>query len=161
MLIRDASAGDFERILQLNEESVHFLSPLTLARLEALHAEAAYHRVINQDGEIAGFLLAFREGKSYDSSNYVWFTERYDQFLYIDRIVVGKDFQGQGIGNKLYDDLFEFARNTGVTRVTCEFDIDPPNHASRRFHERFGFSEVGTRSYGEVTKQVSLQMAAI
>jgi hypothetical protein len=161
MLIRDASAADFERILQLNEESVHFLSPLTLARLETLHAEAAYHRVIDQNGEIAGFLLAFREGTNYDSSNYVWFTERYDQFLYVDRIVVSKDFQGQGIGNKLYDDLFEFSRNSGVARITCEFDIDPPNDASRRFHERFGFSEVGTRSYGEVVKQVSLQMVAV
>jgi len=161
MLIRDASAADFERILQLNEESVHFLSPLTLARLETLHAEAAYHRVIDQNGEIAGFLLAFREGTNYDSSNYVWFTERYDQFLYVDRIVVSKDFQGQGIGDKLYDDLFEFSRNSGVARITCEFDIDPPNDASRRFHERFGFSEVGTRSYGEVVKQVSLQMVAV
>ncbi|HNV83149.1 MAG TPA: GNAT family N-acetyltransferase [Arenimonas sp.] len=161
MLIRDASASDFERILQLNEESVHFLSPLTLARLETLHAEAAYHRVIDQNGEIAGFLLAFREGTNYDSSNYVWFTERYEHFLYVDRIVVSKDFQGRGIGNMLYDDLFEFARNIGVTWVTCEFDIDPPNDASRRFHERFGFSEVGTRSYGEVVKQVSLQMVAV
>lgn len=161
MLIRNASAADFERILQLNEESVHFLSPLTLARLETLHAEAAYHRVIDQNGEIAGFLLAFREGTNYDSSNYVWFTERYDQFLYVDRIVVSKDFQGKGIGNKLYDDLFEFSRNSGVARITCEFDIDPPNDASRRFHERFGFSEVGTRSYGEVVKQVSLQMVAV
>jgi len=161
MLIRDASAEDFERILQLNEESVHFLSPLTSARLEALHAEAAYHRVIDHDGKIAGFLLAFREGTSYDSSNYVWFTEHYGQFLYIDRIVVSKDFQGQGIGNKLYDDLFDFARNSRVVRITCEFDIDPPNDASRRFHERFGFSEVGTRSYGEVVKQVSLQMVSV
>jgi len=48
-----------------------------------------------------------------------------------------------------------------VVRITCEFDIDPPNDASRRFHERFGFSEVGTRSYGEVVKQVSLQMVSV
>lgn len=161
MLIRDATAGDFVQILRLNEESVHFLSPLTSALLEALHREAAYHRVIEQDGIIAGFLLAFREGTGYDSSNYVWFSGQFDQFLYIDRIVVSKNFQGQGIGNMLYGDIFEFARNSGVARITCEFDIDPPNHASRRFHERFGFSEVGTRSYGEVTKLVSLQMAAI
>lgn len=161
MLIRDANAADFERILQLNEESVHFLSPLTLARLETLHAEAAYHRLIEHDGKIAGFLLAFRESTSYDSSNYLWFTERYEQFLYIDRIVVCQDFRGQGIGNMLYHDLFEFSRNEGVAQIACEFDIDPPNHASRSFHERLGFSEVGTRSYGDVTKQVSLQMVAV
>lgn len=161
MPIRDANAQDFTRILQLNEESEHFLSPLTSARLEALHGEAAYHRVIEQDGIISGFLLAFREGTGYDSSNYVWFSRQFDQFLYIDRIVVSKHFQGQGIGNMLYGDIFEFARQSGVVRITCEFDIDPPNDASRRFHQRFGFSEVGTRSYGEVTKQVSLQMVAI
>ncbi len=161
MLIRDASRADFERILHLNEESVHFLSPLLLARLEALHSEAAYHRVIDDNGSIAGFLLAFREGSHYDSSNYVWFKQHYDQFLYIDRVVVSKQYQGQGIGKKLYDDLFEFAKNSGVMHITCEFDIDPPNHASQRFHERFGFSEVGKRSYGEVTKQVSMQMIGI
>jgi len=161
MLIRDATAGDFERILQLNEESVHFLSPLTLARLQSLHADSAYHRVVDVDGKVAGFLLAFREGTNYDSSNYVWFTKSYDQFLYIDRVVVSKDFQGQGIGNKLYDDIFAFARNSGVSRIACEFDIDPPNHASQRFHERFGFSEVGTRSYGDVVKHVSLQMVPV
>ena len=75
MLIRDANADDFAQILRLNEESVHFLSPLTSTRLEALHTEAAYHRVIEEDGKTAGFLLAFREGAGYDSSNYVW-----DQF---------------------------------------------------------------------------------
>lgn len=70
MLIRDANIDDFARILHLNEESVHFLSPLSLPRLQALHAEANYHRVIELEGEIAGFLLAFREGTQYDSSNY-------------------------------------------------------------------------------------------
>ncbi len=161
MLIRDANAADFERILQLNEESVHFLSPLTLARLEALHAEAGYHRVIDDNEKIAGFLMAFREGTRYDSSNYLWFIQHYDQFLYIDRVVVSKQYQGQGIGKNLYVNLFEFAKNSGVTRVTCEFDIEPPNHASQRFHEHFGFSEVGKRSYGEITKQVSMQMIGI
>ena len=161
MVIRNAIADDFDWILQLNEESVHFLSPLTSVRLQALHAEAAYHRVINHDGMIAGFLLAFREGTSYDSRNYLWFKQRHEQFLYIDRVVVSKDFQGQGIGNKLYEDIFSFARNSGVTRITCEFDIAPPNHASKRFHERFGFREVGTRNVGDSVKQVSLQMVSV
>jgi len=161
MLIRDANVDDFAQILRLNEESVHFLSPLSAERLEALHTKAAYHRVIDDAGKIAGFLLAFREGTSYDSSNYVWFTGHYDQFLYIDRIVVSTQHQGQGVGNKLYEDIFAFARNHAVTRITCELDIDPPNVASRHFHKRFGFSEVGTRNYGEVTKQVSMQMVIV
>jgi hypothetical protein len=86
--LRDARREDFAAILALNAESVHFLSPLTAERLDALHRAAAYHKIIEIDGEVAAFLLAFREGAPYDSPNYLWFAERYPEFLYIDRIVV-------------------------------------------------------------------------
>ena len=161
MLIRDASGHDFAQILHLNEESVHFLSPLSLPRLQALHAEADYHRVVELDGEIAGFLLAFREGAQYDSTNYRWFVNQYEQFLYIDRVVVSTKYQGRGIGNKLYDDIFAYARSHGSLRITCEFDIEPPNEGSRRFHQRYGFAEVGTQLTSDGKKQVSLQSASL
>jgi predicted GNAT superfamily acetyltransferase len=45
----------------------------------------------------------------------------------------------------------------GFKRVTCEFDTDPPNEASRRFHERLGFHEVGVQRVGDSRKAVSLQ----
>jgi uncharacterized protein len=161
MLIRDATADDFAQILQLNEASVQYLSPLTAARLQTLHEQSSYHRVVDSNGEIAGFLLAFCENTAYDSSNYQWFDKHFKQFLYIDRVVVAKNFQGQGIGNKLYDDIFAFARNTQATQITCEFDIDPPNEISRRFHARYGFSEVGQRVYGADNKRVSLQSVSV
>lgn len=161
MLIRDANAKDFAQILQINEASVHFLSPLNAARLQALHEQSSYHRVVDSAGEIAGFLLAFRENAAYDSSNYQWFDKHFQQFLYIDRVVVSKKFQGQGIGNRLYDDIFAFARSTQAIKLTCEFDIEPPNEISRRFHARYGFSEVGQRSYGADNKKVSLQSASL
>jgi predicted GNAT superfamily acetyltransferase len=157
MIIRDAMHSDFAQILRLNEESVHFLSPLTPERLDALHNEAAYHRVMEDDGHAVAFLLAFRETADYDSPNFLWFTERYDNFLYVDRIVVALACQGKRIGDRMYDDLFSHARQQCVARVTCEFDIDPPNDASRRFHERRGFSEVGTQAVAGGKKRVSLQ----
>ena len=157
MLIRDASINDFARILHLNEESVHFLSPLSLPRLQALHAEANYHRVIELEGEIAGFLLAFREGTQYDSSNYRWFVNQYGKFLYIDRVVVSTQHRRRGLGNKLYDDVFAYARNNGAIRIACEFDIEPINEVSRGFHQRYGFAEVGTQQTSDGKKLVSLQ----
>ena len=156
-MIRAATAGDLPEILALNQESVHFLSPLTPGRLAALHEESAYHRVVAEGGRVAAFLLAFREGCSYDSPNYRWFAKTYDRFLYIDRIVVAKANQGQGLGRRLYEDLFAFAMQSGNLRVACEFDIDPPNPVSRRFHEGYGFREVGTQ-FGSTGKRVSLQV---
>jgi predicted GNAT superfamily acetyltransferase len=160
-LIRAAGAEDFAAILALNEESVHFLSPLDEARLQALHARAAYHRVVEIDGRVVAFLLALREGADYDSPNYRWFAQRYAQFLYIDRVVVGAAQQGRGLGARLYEDLFAFARANNAAQVTCEFDVDPPNPASAGFHARFGFREVGTQWLGGSNKQVSLQARSL
>ncbi len=159
-MIRPARESDFAQILSLNAESVHFLSPLDEARLRHLHAQAAYHRVVDQDGTIGAFLLALREGADYDSPNYRWFAREYPQFLYIDRIVVATTARGRGFGAQLYDDIIDFAARSGVTRLTCEFDIDPPNPASAKFHARFGFREVGRQRIGD-KKEVSLQARAI
>ena len=156
-MIRAAAPADFPALLALNAESVHFLSPLDPARLQHLHAQAAYHRVLEVDGRVSAFLLALREGADYDSPNYRWFAQRYGEFLYIDRVVVGATQQGRGLGAQLYADLFAFARARGVAQVTCEFDLDPPNPASAAFHARFGFREVGTQWLDGGRKQVSLQ----
>ena len=161
MTIRDARREDFTAILALNAESVHFLSPLAPERLDALHRSAAYHRVVDSGGQIAAFLLAFREGAPYDSPNYLWFADLYPVFLYIDRIVVAPSHRGEGLGALLYDDIAAFAAKTGVAWLTCEFDIEPPNPGSMRFHEHMDFREVGTQWLGGGKKRVSLQAKAI
>jgi predicted GNAT superfamily acetyltransferase len=159
--LRDAAADDFTAILALNAESVHFLSPLDAPRLQRLHVQAAYHRVVAIDGVVAAVLLAFREGVDYDSPNYRWFVQRYMQFLYIDRVVVAAARRGHGLGARLYDDIIAFAASRGVAQLTCEFDLEPPNPASARFHARHGFREVGRQWLGGGKKQVSLQARAI
>ena len=147
-VIRDARSADFPAIVALNAESERFLSPMSATRLNQLHAWAAYHRVVEVEGQVAAFLLAFREGAGYDSPNYRWFSERYESF-------VAGVHRGKGFASALYDDVFEFARENGVGTVTCEFDTEPPNEVSRRFHAKFGFQEVGTHSYNN--KRVSMQ----
>ncbi len=161
MNIRDATPFDFPAILQLNDESVHFLSPLTPGRLAFLHKQTSYHRVVESGGRVIAFLLALNQGSSYDSPNYRWFAANYAQFLYIDRVVVASEHQGRGAGRLLYGDIFAFARHENVNYLTCEFDLEPPNEPSRRFHEGQGFREVGTQSVAAGKKQVSLQAIAI
>ncbi|MDB5873627.1 MAG: putative acetyltransferase, superfamily [Ramlibacter sp.] len=156
-MIRDAAPADFADIVRINVESEHFLSPLPLERLRLLHSQAAYHRVADSGDGVGAFLLAFREGAAYDSPNYRWFASRYPQFLYIDRVVVSPASQARRWGTLLYEDLFAFARTTGVARVTCEYDVEPPNSVSARFHQKFKFTEVGRQTYGAGNKVVSLQ----
>jgi predicted GNAT superfamily acetyltransferase len=154
-VIRDARPADFPAIVALNAHSEQYLSPMSAARLAQLHAWAAYHRVAQIDGEVVAFLLAFREGADYDSPNYRWFKERYAPFVYIDRVAVAGLHRRKGLAAALYEDVFAFARQYGVATVTCEFDVEPLNEISRRFHAGFGFREVGTHSYNN--KRVSMQ----
>lgn len=159
--MRDARPTDFVQILTLNEKSVQVLSPLSPQRLAQLHQQAAYHRVLVDQGRVSAFLLAFREAAQYDSPNYRWFNDHFPSFLYIDRIVVAQADRGRGLGRRLYADLFAFAAHTHAGLVTCEFDIDPPNEPSRRFHRHFGFREVGTQWLDANCKQVSLQAVSL
>jgi uncharacterized protein len=158
---RTALPSDFSSVLTLNEESERFLSPLTPARLEALAEQAAAHWVIEREGSVVAFLLAFREGTTYDSINYRWFGDRYRKFLYIDRVVVSGAAKGQGFGTALYRTAFKHAEATAVQIVTCEFDVDPPNPVSASFHVKFGFREVGRQLVAGGKKTVSLQAAFV
>jgi predicted GNAT superfamily acetyltransferase len=157
--IRLATPEDHETILAMNQESVHFLSPLTIEKLRWLHEESEFSSVVEIDGQVGAFLIAFREGSSYDSPNYTWFAGRYEKFLYIDRVVVFIKHQGKGLGTLLYKDAFQRAALMKIPVITAEIDIEPPNPGSLKFHKEFGFSEVGTQAVCDGKKQVSLQAA--
>jgi predicted GNAT superfamily acetyltransferase len=160
-VLRDAAGTDHVAILALNREAEDLTSPLDARRLALLAAQAACLRVAEDDGRVLAFLLAFREGADYDSPNYLWFGERYPRFLYVDRIVVAPAQRGRGLGVLLYEDLFARARAQRIDTVTCEYYSKPPNEASRRFHARFGFHEVGSQWLPDRRKQVSLQAARL
>lgn len=158
-LIRNAEVADFGAIVVLNAAEVQHTSAMDAARLAELHAMAAYHRVAVVEGEVAAFLLALREDAPYRNDNHGWFKSRYPRFIYVDRIVVGPRGAGLGLGSLLYRDLFDQARTHGVPIVCCEYNIEPPNEPSRRFHERFGFHEVGSQWLDGGKKLVTLQIA--
>ena len=160
-LIRDASKDDFDRIVALNDAVVQETSAMDVTRLHQLHALAWHHRVAVVDGVVAGFLLAMRDGAAYANDNFAWFAARYPRFVYVDRIVVDAAASGRGVGRRLYDDLFARSRADGVGIVACEYNLEPPNPASKAFHDRFGFAEVGQQRVAGGSKLVSLQVATL
>lgn len=157
--LRVAAESDFGAILALNEAEVRQTSHMDRDRLRSLASMAAYCKVATVDGRIAAFLIALGDGAPYASDNYRWFASRLSNFLYVDRIVVDARFSRRGIGSRMYGDLFAFARAQGIGTIACEYNVDPPNPASRAFHDTFGFRELGTRWVGDGAKRVSLQAA--
>jgi uncharacterized protein len=160
--LRSACPGDLDAVLALNREWEHVMSPLLPEELRCLHDAAALHVVaVDSAGSILAFALAFGPGVQYDSPNYRWFDNESSDFLYIDRVAVSSAAQRLGLGDALYVKVFDFAREQGVSRVVCEFDIEPMNSASDAFHQRWGFVEVGTQMVGGGTKRVSLRERVI
>lgn len=156
-MLRDATRSDFPAILALNDDSVHFLSPLDEARLTQLAKASCTLRVIEEGGTVAAFLLGFRKGADYDSPNFLWFDARFDDFIYVDRVVVSPEFRGRKLAGILYDDFESYARARGVPRITCEVNVEPPNPVSLKFHARRGFREIGQIPYGPGKTVVLLQ----
>jgi uncharacterized protein len=157
--LRDATESDFEAIVRLNDAEVQHTSPMDIERLRHLDSISCYHKIASIDGTFAAFLLAMRHDAPYDSDNFSWFAARYPSFVYVDRIVVAAAFARHKLGSLLYTDLFAFARARSLPCVTCEYNVTPPNEASRHFHDKFGFQEVGTQWVANRTKLVSLQVA--
>ena len=160
-IIRDISDKDLAQIVEINAAEVAQTSPMDQDRLRFLIQQARYSKVATLDEQIAAFLICLDSNAAYQNDNFVWFKDRFPSFLYVDRIVVSATFAGQRIGSELYTDMFAFARQLGLGRVTCEYNIKPPNLASRAFHKQFGFKEVGTHWVADGTKQVSLQAAEL
>jgi len=159
--IRDARAENYPAVVKLNEAVVEQTSPMVLERLNQLVTLTSYFRVAVTVDRLVAFLLAMREGVPYQNDNYSWFTSRYDRFLYVDRVVVASEFQGCGIGTKLYRNLFSYAMQEEVPVITCEINAVPPNEVSAAFHARLGFSEVGSQWICEGRKKVSMQAALL
>ncbi len=157
--IRDAQESDFEAIVELNDAEVQQTSAMDMERLRHLDGISCYHKVACIDGTACAFLLAMQHDSPYTSENFLWFVARYSSFVYVDRIVVSASFARHKLGTILYTDLFGYARSGDIPLITCEYNIVPANEASRRFHDKFGFEEVGTQWVANGTKRVSLQVA--
>lgn len=153
--IRDVGEHDLDSVLALNNSAGQSILPLDVERVRFFMRHADYFRVAEVNGQIAGFLIALRPGTPYGSSNYRWFCERYEDFLYIDRIVVAGSRRGAGLGTVFYADVTSYAE-VRVPILACEVFLEPRNDAALLFHGTYGFREVGQHQMEEAGREVSL-----
>ena len=99
----------------------------------------------------------------YGSGNFVWFRERYESFVYLDRVAISPTFQRRGIGRALYDEVERLVveRMPHAAEFCLEVNVRPRNDTSLAFHDALGFVEVAQREtdYGArvsmMTKRLS------
>ena len=151
LLIDIKSTGITAPLLELNNRHAEELSYLDAARFGTLVDEAF---LACRVGEAQAMLLAFDQDAAYENFNFLWFRERYERFVYVDRVVVDAQQRGRGLARALYTELFARARQAGHERVVCEVNADPPNPASDAFHEQLGFAVIGAADLPGSSKRV-------
>ncbi|HNP63196.1 MAG TPA: GNAT family N-acetyltransferase [Woeseiaceae bacterium] len=154
MQISPITEDDLEAILSLNSAAVPHVNRIGVDELSWFCDNASFAKAVKIDARLAGFMIGLRPGTAYQSLNYRWFCEHYDDFAYVDRVVVADWARRRGIAEALYRDFS--ASQADVKIMTCEVNIRPANEASMNFHRRMGFRQVGTQEVDNGEKEVAL-----
>ena len=131
---------------QTNAPEVGFLDSLDY--LKELLEKSYVNFCVKNDNEIIGLMICFREGSDYSSKNYKFFNDNERNFLYIDRIVIKKEYRRKGIANHLYSSIEEIASELG-SPLCCEVNTFPENKPSIEFHKKLGFIDIGKNDFEE------------
>lgn len=120
---------------------------------EILHAFSNYDEVPKTETDIAlwfeekvqkGYpiLVVVTDKKVIAFATYGRFREKYGyRFSAEHSLYVAKEYRSSGIGNKLFNELIKVAKSQNYHSLIA--GIDASNLGSIRFHEKFGFKEVG------------------
>ena len=135
--------SDIDAALELNNLNTPAVGELDHVQLQFLIDHSLYSFAIGAD-TLHAFCITFAPGAPYTSVNYQWFSKKYTNFVYLDRIVVSENMRNQTLGEKLYLAVEQrMIKDRCAPILTCEVNLNPPNHGSIRFHNRIGFHEVG------------------
>lgn len=155
LILRDVRANDLVAVMGLNNTAGTSILPMDGAQLERFYHEADYFRVAEVDGHLAGFLIAVGDSTPHASSNFQWFHQRCERFIYIDRVVIGDLHRGHGLGRLFYSDVQSYAE-VRSPNLACEVFLEPRDDVSLLFHGVFGFHEIGQHVMPESGRRVSL-----
>ena len=148
MEIRALQISDSSSIWEINEQGLPGTGKVSEQEILDLLNYSSLSIGLFDSNSLLGFVICLPPKTAYGSLNYLWFNERYDDFLYVDRIAVATANRNQKIGSKLYQAVTDTASKLGVP-IAAEVNLRPPNPDSVRFHQRHGFTEIGQFEHGQ------------
>ena len=158
--INTVEKPDLDYIILLNQKSVPAVSSIDKVGVTSFLEFSSYFKIIRYNDHPMGFLIGLMPGKDYSSENYIWVNERYDSFIYVDRVIIDKKYRHQGIGFYFYNHLAETYYGK-VDSIICEVNISPYNKPSINFHKKYGFKEIGQKDTENGKKRVSYMMCKL
>ena len=152
--IKPVTDSDLDFVLSLNQKSLSAVSHSNLEKMKHFLNISSYFKIIQIDDIPVGFIIGLLPKKDYTSENYVWINERYNSFVYVDRIIIDKNYRNKGLGFYVYDHLAKYFRSK-VKNILCEVNIKPYNEQSMNFHKKYGFKKICEKDTDYGRKRVS------
>jgi len=148
MQSRPLLQGDAKSVWMINEQGLPGTGKVSVDEIQHLISISKVALGVFEQEDLVGFIICLSPNVDYDSLNYAWFNERYEEFFYIDRIAVSTSERNKGIGSYLYRELIELSNQKRIP-IAAEVNLKPLNVGSMRFHFGFNFSEIGILHHKE------------
>ena len=99
-------------IFELNQNNIPALGSLTnLKHVQDIYNHSLFAALVIVKDKFVGFAFVMDFKSDYKSLNYKFFKNNFKNFLYIDRVAFGDEFQRKGYGTELYNGIFKIANN--------------------------------------------------
>ncbi len=127
---------------RLNEaaaiEALQQPQSLFLERLQ--HCD--YQFDVRKAKKILAFALGISAGQAIEQYSYQWFMTRFDDFVYLDRIVVDASLRRSGLGAGLLASCLAKAQEDKHLSLVCQVHDRPNNAQGHAFVQRMGFHAI-------------------
>lgn len=149
-----ASSQDWPEIKDLFKQVVTWLSDKGSSQWQGLLSGHDAHRTQdrvhagevyvgrNKDGALLTCFILYDEQSDWDAS--IWGADDSQDFAYLHRLAVNRDFSGQGVGSLALDAAKKIARRQGkeALRLDCRESVASLN----RLYQKNAFQCIGTQS---------------
>ena len=135
-------AVTIKKMWRLNQKA----TPKALHLPERNFAELApycdYHLLTKAASRITAFALAMSSGQALEHVSYQWFLTRFENFVYVDRVVVDDASRRQGHGTQLLQACIVKAQEQHKSLIVCQVHDRPSNQIAHLFVQRMGFHAI-------------------
>ena len=154
--VTSLSEDQLTQLVEMNLANVPAVNAIDADEFRGFLSQAELFGLVEQDKNLAGFIIALGPGHTYESLNYQYFNRNFSGFLYVDRIVIGEQYRRLGLGRKIYQALEQLAAVQNVPHLCCEVNLRPSNIGSMLFHTELGFEQVASQETEGGKKEVAL-----
>jgi predicted GNAT superfamily acetyltransferase len=154
MSLKIAKLDDPGLLLEINNAAVPDINAIDASKAQWMVEHSVMPGLALLEEKVAGVVIVLSDQAGFDSDYYRWFTARYENFLYIDRVIVAGWARGRGVAKALYQEIGQVAQAREVA-VVADVYSEPPNIPSLNLHRAMGFAEIGTEYMPAVQKTVT------